>query len=57
MAQATASQCPAPSATFNEDVYKTLLQLIEERFAMIGLLGGLYGAGSPGTLHLTFGFY
>ena len=46
-----ANQCPAPSATFNQDVYQSFISRAEERFAMIGLLGGLYGTGDPGQSH------
>ncbi|PIL28060.1 hypothetical protein GSI_09812 [Ganoderma sinense ZZ0214-1] len=43
MAQATGRQCSAPSANFNEDLYLMYFQRLEERFASVGLLGGLYG--------------
>ena len=52
MAQTTASQCPAPFATFNQDVYQSFLSRAGEHFAMIGLLGGLYGTGYLGQPHL-----
>ena len=45
MAQTTTrnGQCPPPSATFNEDVYRAFVLRLKERFATVGLLGGLYG--------------
>ena len=44
--QARDSQCPAPSATLNNDIYQMYFQELEERFASVGLLGGLYGMRS-----------
>ena len=44
--QARDRQCPAPSAKLNNDIYQMYLQELEERFASVGLLGGLYGMRS-----------
>ena len=44
--QARDRQCPAPSATLNNDIYQMYFQELEERFASVGLLGALYGMKS-----------
>ncbi|KAI1786143.1 hypothetical protein LXA43DRAFT_1034827 [Ganoderma leucocontextum] len=43
MSQTLGDQRPAPSATFDEDLFHTSVLQVQQDFAILGLLGGLYG--------------
>ena len=43
MSQTTNEHYPAPSATFDEDLFHAGVLQVQQDFAILGLLGGLYG--------------
>ena len=47
MSQTLAAQCPIPTLIFYEDYYRNISGQLQDTFAAIGLLGGLYGGKGP----------
>ena len=53
MSQTTGIQSLAPSATFDANLFQTSVLEIRQNFAILGLLGALYGTEQ----HLSLDFY
>ena len=51
MSQTTGVQPPAPSTTFDANLFQTSVLEIRQNFAILGLLGALYGTEQ----HLSLG--